>query len=246
MKRTELIMGMPITIEVIGNNPKALTALAEAFSLFRAVDMTFSTYKPESEISRISRGELAPADASPDVQWVLAECETWKKRTNGYFDMHTKTGIDPSGLVKGWAISDVALHLSTFGFSGYFVDAGGDIQVSGTNERGAPWEIGIRNPHNTKEIVKRISLSQGGVATSGIYERGAHIYDPHTGKAVEHFLSLTVIGPDIFEADLIATAAFAMGDPDLPLLKQFPHLDACLITAKDEVIMTPGFARYEI
>jgi FAD:protein FMN transferase len=50
-----------------------------------------------------------------------------------------------------------------------------------------------------------------GVATSGEYERGRHVVDPHTGRSPEGILSVTVTGPDLATADAYATAAFAMG-----------------------------------
>ncbi len=62
------------------------------------------------------------------------------------------------------------------------------------------------------EIVKVLAISDRGVATSGTYIRGQHIYNPVTGGLPDpEIVSITVIGPDIYEADCYATAAFAMG-----------------------------------
>jgi thiamine biosynthesis lipoprotein len=82
------------------------------------------------------------------------------------------------------------------------------------------------------------------VATSGTYERGSHIYDPHVGRPVGDLLSMTVIGPDIVEADVLATAAFAMGRRGLELIESMPHLEAYSIDAGLQGTWTSGFAAW--
>ena len=76
--RVEQIMGMPIVVDVRDVDDAA--ALDPLFDWFRFVDRTFSTYIPDSEISRLNRGELALADAHPDVREVLARCEELRAR----------------------------------------------------------------------------------------------------------------------------------------------------------------------
>ncbi|HEY2003505.1 MAG TPA: FAD:protein FMN transferase [Candidatus Saccharimonadia bacterium] len=205
MKSTRRIMGMPVTLEVPDGNDRA-AAMEAAFDRLMWVDKVFSTYKPDSQISRLNRGELKAGQLDSEVRGVLAACEKMRKVTGGYFDIRrTGNEIDPSGYVKGWAIGEGAEILRRAGVERYFVDAGGDMQVRGE------WRVGIRNPFNRQEIVKALRVSNVGVATSGTYERGEHIYDPHTGKPATGLASLTVVGPDIVTADVYATAAFAMG-----------------------------------
>ncbi len=133
MKQTHLIMGMPITIEVI-DATVTQHDLDEVFAYFVSVENTFSIYKTESEISKINRGELLPTHYSEDMKDIFALSEQTKKETNGYFDIRHNGMYDPSGIVKGWAIRNAANMLKTWGFQNFYVDAGGDIQVAGKKE----------------------------------------------------------------------------------------------------------------
>src|SRR5947207_5437276 len=152
MKQLQLLMGMPITVEVV--DPDVTEAdIEKVFAYFRAVDATFSTYKEQSEISKINRGELGEEEYSDDMRMVLALSEQTRQETQGYFDIRHNGIIDPSGIVKGWAILRAAHMVKEAGFTNFYIDAGGDIQVSG-KKGGNPWRIGIRNPFNRKEIVK--------------------------------------------------------------------------------------------
>jgi thiamine biosynthesis lipoprotein len=152
-------------------------------------------------------------NASEEMQMIFALSEETKQQTKGYFDIKTPNGhYDPSGLVKGWAIWNAAQLLQKKGFENFYVDAGGDIQPHGKNVEGNLWAIGIKNPFNEFENVKVVHVTTEGVATSGTYIRGLHIYNPRGGnEPVSGIVSLTVIGPNIYEADRFATAAFAMG-----------------------------------
>lgn len=204
MHRLEHVMGMPIVVET--RDDVGAAVLDPVFDWFRWVDETFSTYKPESEISRIARGDLAVEDAPPEVAWVLDRCEQLKTETNGYFDAHVGGSLDPSGLVKGWSVDRAAAIADSLGLQAYAIYAGGDIRV-----RGGGWRIGIQHPTEPRAYAKVIEIDDGAVATSGTYLRGEHIVDPHTGAPPEGVLSVTITGPDLATADAYATAAFAMG-----------------------------------
>jgi thiamine biosynthesis lipoprotein len=236
-------MGLPISVEILGDEASE-QALDEVFACFQWVDATFSTYKPESEISRIARGELAPEAASHEVSWVLEECNRIKILTKGYFDAWPNGQLDPSGFVKGWAVERAASILDHRGINRYCVDAGGDMQLRGNGPDGGPWLIGIRHPVNASAMAKLLRISDMAVATSGIYERGRHIYDPFTGLAVSEPLSLTVIGPKIADTDAVATAAFVMGREGMAFLSHHNY-EAMMITIDHEVLLTPGFRQYE-
>ncbi len=240
---TRLLMGMPITVEV--RAPRVTQAdLDRVFDYFAYVDDTFSTYKPDSAISRLNRGELSEAQCSEDVRTVLALSEQTRRDTDGYFDIRRDGGLDPSGLVKGWAIQRAAELLRDAGFRDYYVDAGGDVQVSGTKE-GRPWRVGIRNPFNRYENVKVLALSDCGVATSGTAIRGQHIVNPHDPTApLLDVVSLTVVGPSVYDADRFATAAFAMGERGIQLIERLPGFEGYMITARARATYTSGFERY--
>ncbi len=245
MKETKIIMGMPITIE-LENRIDAEDAARDVFDYFTYVDETFSPFKTTSELSKINRGELREHERSEDMKTVFALSEQTRIETDGYFDITTPEGIyNPSGLVKGWAIWNASKMLDEKGFKRYYVNAGGDIQVRGKNSKGENWKVGIRNPLSKDKIVKAITPGNGGTATSGIYERGEHIYNPHMhGTPVKEILSITVIGPDIYEADRFATAAFAMGRKGILFIERRPGLEGYMIDTTGLATMTSGFEQY--
>jgi thiamine biosynthesis lipoprotein len=243
MKQLQLLMGMPITVEVV--DPGGTEAdIENVFAYFRTVDATFSTYKEHSEISKINRGELCEEEYSDEMKTILALSEQTKQETQGYFDIRHNGIIDPSGIVKGWAILQAAHMLKEAGCTNFYIDAGGDIQVSGT-KAGNPWRIGIRNPFNRKENVKVLAVTDKGIATSGTAIRGQHIYNPHNPDTLlQDIVSLTVIGPNVYEADRFATAAFAMGKRGIYFIEQLPGFEGYMIDASARATFTTGFERY--
>jgi thiamine biosynthesis lipoprotein len=258
MTRTELIMGMPITVAIPDREAldrealdraacrfPTLDAAGEAvFQSFREVDERFSPYKETSETSRIDRGELDPDRASPEMREVLELAEDTRRRTDGYFDVRFNGRFDPSGLVKGWAIWRAARILDDDGFVSFCIEAGGDIEVRGANDEGRPWVIGIRSPFDPSLLVRRLRLPSCGIATSGTYIRGEHIWNPRTGKPANEIASLTVIGPNVYEADRFATAAFAMGPRGMEFMAGLGGFEAYMVDAQATALYTPGFARY--
>lgn len=175
-------MGMPVTVEIVGGMESAWY-LEDVFSYFRHVEDTFSPYRATSETSRINSGLLAPRDCGEDMQTVMRLAEKTRIETNGYFDVHHGGNFNPVGLVKGWAIHNAADMLRKHGMWDFYIDAGGDIEVSGLNDTGGYWVVGIRSPFDPREVVKVLYLSDIGIATSGTYVRGDHIYDPHFPEA---------------------------------------------------------------
>ena len=243
MKQTRLLMGMPITLEV-EDVSVTQNDLDKVFAYFESVDETFSTYKATSEISKINTGELSIEQASEDVQTILALSEQTKAATHGYFDIHRDGICDPSGIVKGWAISHAAHLLKVQGFRNFYVDAGGDVQVVG-NKSGMPWRVGIRNPFNRNEYVKVLTLTDRGIATSGTAIRGQHIYNPYQRDIpLVEIASITVIGPDIYDADRFATAAFAMGRQGIQFIETLAGFEGYMIDTSARATFTSGFERY--
>ena len=245
MRETRTIMGMPITLAVLDESVRAQD-METVFAAFAAVDAQFSPFKNDSEVSRFNRGEIGPMDFTPHMREVIALCERTRWETSGYFDINRPDGtVDPCGMVKGWAIKNAARQLAGMGFSNFCVEAGGDIQCQGVNDSGGEWTVGIRNPFLRDEIVKVIQPRGYGVATSGNYIRGYHIYDPHTGSHVSgDVVSLTVIGPDVLEADRYATAAFAMGRQGIHFIERMPGLEGYEIDATGTARMTTGLKNY--
>lgn len=228
-------MGLPITVEIVDTvSPEILEAV---FSYFVSVDERFSPYKPESEVSRM------PETLSQDMKEVLELAEKTKAETHGYFNIQKPDGsIDPSGIVKGWAIKKAAELLKEKGVENFFIEAGGDIQTGGVNSNGMEWSVGIRNPFNKEEIIKVIYPRGRGVATSGSYERGNHIYNPLAPEELlSEIVSITVIGPDVLEADRFATAAFAMGTKGAEFIESLDGFEAYSIDKDGIATMTSKF-----
>jgi thiamine biosynthesis lipoprotein len=232
-------MGMPIGIDV--RAPDGID-VEPAFAWLRDVDAIFSTYRPDSEISRLDRGELTLADASPEVDEVLTLCLALERATHGYFSVRPAGRLDPSGFVKGWAVDGAAGRLSAAGAETFCIDAGGDIVARGEHT----WRVGIRHPEALDQLAAVVAGQDLAVATSGTYERGTHIIDPHTGRAPAGLLSVTVVGPDLAMADAYATAAFAMGSDGPAWTTTLTGYDALCITGDHRVLTTPGFARYRV
>ena len=215
VKRLVETWGTVIVIDVtsLGLGESALTkAVDEVEEFFFQVDRDFSTYKENSQVSRIRRGELKIEDASEYVQQVWALCESSRELTLGAFDpWKAEGGFDPSGLVKGWAAEVGAQMLVEAGAQNVLINASGDIVLRGGKPEGGPWNIGIANPDDVEKYVKFFDVSDGSVATSGDYEKGAHIVDPHTGLIAIGARSATVIGPDGAICDALATALMVDG-----------------------------------
>jgi len=229
------IMGMPIGIDV----RDADIDVEPAFAWLREVDATFSTYRDASEISRLDRGELTLAECRPEVDEVLTACMALERATQGYFSVRAGGRLDPSGYVKGWAVAGAATRLAEAGAKAFCVNAGGDVVA-----RGRRWRVGIRHPQQPDELAAVLAVEDLAVATSGEYERGAHIVDPHTGAPAHGLLCVTIVGPELATADAYATAAFAMGAGGPEWTASLDGYDALCITSDRRVLSTPGVARH--
>jgi thiamine biosynthesis lipoprotein len=225
------IMGMPIGIEAAAN-----VDTEPAFDWLREVDAIFSTYRDDSDLSRLDRGELTLAECRPEVDEVLTRCLELDHATSGYFSARPAGRLDPSGLVKGWAVDGAARRLATTSFC---INAGGDVLARGGRRR-----IGIRHPEDPASLAAVVAVEDLAVATSGAYERDGHIVDPYTGRPPRGLLSVTVIGPDLATADAYATAAFAMGADGPAWTATLAGHEAMCITSDHRVLSTAGFARH--
>jgi thiamine biosynthesis lipoprotein len=231
-------MGTAVGITVVGDG--AEEAVEQAFAWLAWVDETFSTYREDSQISRLGRGEMSLDDAAPEVRHVLARCDELTAATDGRFSIRPGTPdrppLDPSGLVKGWSIDEAGLILRMAGFDRFMINAGGDVLCSGEPPGRAAWPIGIRHPLRADAVAAVVDLHTGAIATSGTYERGEHIWGL---RGQSRLLSATVVGPTLGTTDALATAVFADPD-DLRWLGWFPGHDLVLIGADARVRWTPG------
>jgi thiamine biosynthesis lipoprotein len=205
------------------------TAIDAVVAWLHRVDAVFSTYRDDSDISRIGRGELLVADAQPEIAEVLDMCAQIADETDGYFSAQFEGRLDPTGLVKGWAIEAASRILRTYGSSNHSVNGGGDIQLAGEAAPGRPWGVGISDPTDRTRLLTVVTGRNLAVATSGTAERGSHILDPHSGTPASSLASVTVVGRHLARADAYATAAFAMGDGALAWLERMPGHEGLVV-----------------
>jgi thiamine biosynthesis lipoprotein len=238
-------MGMDVLIEIVDSDVSP-GVFDQAFDCLREVDARFSTYKPDSEISKINRGEISEDIWSGEMKEVFDLSELTRVETNNFFNIKNQAGeYDPSGLVKGWSIHKAADILRGRGVKNFMVDIGSDIEVSGQNSDGEPWAIGIRNPFKVDEVVKVVYLSDMGIATSGKYAKGEHIYNPNNfSDNLDEVSSVTVIACDVYEADRFATAVFAMGREGINFLEERDGLEGYIIDRYGVATMTSGFEQF--
>jgi thiamine biosynthesis lipoprotein len=234
------VWGTIVFIECDGPDKNLLeTGINKCAEFFREVDEVFSTYKTDSQVSKLRSGEIEIGDCTEDLQKVWQLCLKAKEITDGSFDPWcVEGGFDPSGYVKGWA-SDKAIEiLRGYGATFIQVNGAGDLSLFG-----GPHKIGIRSPEDEKVILKIFELSGGAIATSGTYERGAHIRDPHTGLIAISARSATVVGPDGGLADALATALIVSGR-DGAIWFSKPELakyHAWVIDRHDDVAWSVGY-----
>jgi len=243
LNRVEESMGAPVSLEIVDDLPDSvLVGLAdEVFGWLHEVDRRFSPYRPDSEVSQLAAGELTEARCSAQMRQVLERCAELLAGTNGYFDVHVTGALDPCGYVKGWAVQVASDRLLAAGAANHCLNAAGDIRVRGHNSSGQPWHVGIRHPWDPMAVCCVIVGADLAVATSGTYERGPHVLDPHTGGAAAHGLrSVTVVGPDLGTADAYATAALAMGRTGLEWLAELVDYQSAAVTDDGQFYHSPG------
>lgn len=209
-RAVERCMGTVFSIDVRSPGIDA-SALADVVRWLHWVDDTFSTYQDGSQISRLGRGEIGIGDCAPEVREVLDRCGVLEAETAGYFSASAAGRLDPSGLVKGWAIERASAMLTERGSRNHCVNGGGDVQCAGNAKPGQPWRIGLAHPAQPGQLVGVASGAGIAVATSGSAERGTHIIDPHSGGRPTALASVSLIGGQLGTVDAYATAAFAMG-----------------------------------
>ena len=247
----EQVMGMPVSIHLRGRGSRSAEAesrVQAAYDELRAVDVLFSPYLWDSEVSRIDRGELRVEDAHPLVAEVVALCETASVLTGGSFDafylageaLPGRRGFDPTGLVKGWAVQRAAEHLAAGLGCDVSVNAGGDVAVRPGADP-LPWRIGIEDPADRARVLAVLPLTRGGVATSGTARRGRHLVDPASGCTVADALSVTVVGSSLLWADVLATAAFVRGPVDgLAMVEGLTGYEALVVAGDGSLTTTSG------
>lgn len=252
-RRVEHIWGTAITLDV--RDAISSSLVDRVYAGFGQVDDLFSTWRSDSEISRLAVGELDWDATSPDLRDVVELCDWVRDESFGAFDIRFGSDsrvepreglgpIDPSGLVKGWALERAATLLRSEGVINFAINAGGDVVTAGQPRDGEGWRIGIQHPWERHKVAAVVAVSDLGVATSGRYERGDHIIDPRTGRAATGLMSVTVIGPDLARADGYATAALVLGAKGAQWLSEREGIAAMVIDDDRQVTVVNDFDRH--
>ncbi len=243
VRRQEAVMGTIVSFDVRaapGRNQTYL-ALAEARAVLHRADAVFSLWKPQSPMSRLRRGELDLADAPGDVVEVLERCRLARQASAGWFDPWAMPdGLDPTGLVKGWAAERALDCLARSGAPAALVNAGGDIAGFGRPDGNRSWRVGIRDPRTPGRIVATVEAAAA-VATSGLYERGPHVFDPFSGRPAGGIASATVTGPRLDLADAMATGLLAAGAPGLAWIEGTDGYEGFLVHHDGSLEHSAGF-----
>jgi len=143
--------------------------------------------------------------------------------------------LDLGSVAKGLAVDMAARELQPF--KNFAIDAGGDLYLGGCNSEGRTWSVGIRHPRHDGGLIDSIRVSNQAVCTSGDYERGGHILDPHRARTAGDAVSVTVVAQTAMLADALATAAFVLGPVEgIQLLER---------VGVEGLIISPSLERFE-
>ena len=242
--RVEHMMGMPVGIDIrdaaAHEAPEEVDRLLDAcFASLRQCDDIFSLWRPDTPMARLSEGRAGLAEMPVEVVQVLRQCAVYETATEGRFRARRPDGrVDPTGLVKGWAVARVGRLLLSAGMRHWCINAAGDVLAHGQARPGEGWSVGISDPNHGGRLLDTVTLTAGAVATSGSAERGDHIWDPLRGKAAREVISVSVVARSIVKADVLATAAVAGGADACAWLDGVAGVEALAVLADGSVTRT--------
>ncbi|HUZ35333.1 MAG TPA: FAD:protein FMN transferase [Streptosporangiaceae bacterium] len=245
LTHAEPAMGTVFSVVMVPGDlagPDLRSALRAACATLHHANAVFSTWDRQSPVSRFRRGEADLGQLPGEVAEVVADCRSARQISGGWFDPWAMPGgFDPTGLVKGWAVDRALAILRESGMAGAMVNGGGDLAAFGFPAPGQRWRVGIRHPWCADALAGIIEVGAA-VATSGSYERGAHLIDPATAQPAGRSASATVTGPSLAMADALATAVAVGGDEALAVVAGVGGYDAYLIRPDGTETQTGGIA----
>lgn len=185
----------------------------------------------------------------PDAELIEREKYVGFERIDRRQGVHIATGmgITLDGIAKGWIAQRMSELLVAEGCVNHIVNAGGDISAKGVNAEGHPWQIAIEDPLLGGRYPSSVTVSNGVLATSGVYEQtfdnggGSHLVIPRT-RSVPDVVSASVLATDGALADALATALCVM-EPSraLQLASHLSGVEACLVLKTGTLLMTKGW-----
>jgi thiamine biosynthesis lipoprotein len=240
-RHVEHVMGTVFSLD-LRDPALADGAVEDVVRWWHWVDEVFSTYRADSQISRLGRGEITVEECPAEVAEILDLCAEAGRRSGGWFSAMPAGRLDPSGMVKGWSVERASAMLAAAGSTAHAVNGGGDVRCVGSPTPGTPWQIGIADPLRPGELAAVASGHDFAVATSGIAERGSHVLDPYTGRPAERLASVTLVGDDLTWVDAYATAALAMGPRCRDWIPTLERIEGLVIDLDGGAWTSPGWA----
>lgn len=241
----EEVMETAFTVEALfsdRSSEEGLKAVALACQILHEVDRVFSTWKADSAVSLLRRGEAGEADLPPEVVSVLVSCAQARELTAGWFDPWVAPGgVDPTGYVKGWAGQLVLDALRAGGAVAALVNAAGDVAGFGGPQPRRPWLLGLTDPFDTAQLLGSVAVENCALAVSGTYERGEHVYGHGGAPSAGGVVSAAVLGPDLGLADALATALVAGGRDAFDHISKEPDYQALVIFKDGSRASTDAF-----
>ncbi|MFO7894310.1 MAG: FAD:protein FMN transferase [Longimicrobiales bacterium] len=119
--------------------------------------------------------------------------------------------VDAGAFGKGLGLREAAAAIGAAGGTGT-LNFGGQVVVVGMD----PFRVDVAHPRVRDRGEATLSLADVSAASTSLSERGGHVLDPRTGRAVEAWGSVTVVAEDAMVADILSTALYVMG-PDAAL-----------------------------
>ena len=225
----ERVLGTSMEIQIVGDPEAAVAAEEAALVEIDRLEAIFSAYADDSEFSRWERTFDEDVPVSAELAHVLVEAERWREATGGAFDPVMAHGGGPRwsvrgetarrltprkaslhALAKGYIVDRAAeVAAAVAGVEAVLLNVGGDLRHVGPD----PVRVAVADPfapHENAEPLARVTVRNGGVATSGTYRRGPHLIDPRTGAPADRVASATVVAPRAADADALATALFVL------------------------------------
>jgi FAD:protein FMN transferase len=242
--QVEEVMGTVVSIHVHRGRCSEVAARAAvhaACARLHELDAIFTTYDPKSPMSRVRRGSLSLKDAPSMIRDVLELCERASWQTHGWFDpWSVPGGVDPTGLVKGWAVAQAAQIIESSGVTGALVNGGGDVALVGSPPDGGPWRIGIQHPWRRLALACTVEVGARAIATSGGYERPLHLVDPFGDGDHRRVASASVTGDSLALADAFSTAIAVGGADAARWIGEVIGYDAYWVESDGKEHSTPG------
>lgn len=158
-------------------------------------------------------------------------------------------GITLDGIAKGYIIDRAARVIARRGIEHALINAGGDIRALGGKDAGSPWKVAIKDPGGKAPYADTITMVNGAIATSGNYEvyfdrekLYHHIVNPETGRSPRDSASVTVLAPNVMDADGLSTAVFVMGPArGRKFIERTPGVECLIVSSDHEKILSSGW-----